>query len=53
MVVAGFMTMPREVQIKLKLKLRGDWYVNIIQREWESAETSLEKPIGIANDVDQ
>ncbi|KAJ5882238.1 uncharacterized protein N7529_000910 [Penicillium soppii] len=51
MVVAGFMTMPRE--IKFKLKPRGDWVKNVIQREWESAEKSLEKVMGAANDVDK
>ncbi|KAJ5935167.1 hypothetical protein N7466_004714 [Penicillium verhagenii] len=49
--VAGFMTMPREV--KFKLKPRGDWVVDVIKREWESAEKSLGKVMGAVNDVEK
>lgn len=41
MVVAEFMTMPRE--FKFKLRLRGDWVLGVIQREWAIAETGLDK----------
>lgn len=41
MVVAEFMTMPRE--FKFKLRLRGDWVLGVIQREWAMAETGLDK----------
>ncbi|KAF7174019.1 hypothetical protein CNMCM6106_008131 [Aspergillus hiratsukae] len=49
MVVVGFMTMPRER--KFKLKPRGDWVLDVIQREWETAEKSLDKVMG-TNDVE-
>ncbi|KAJ5820079.1 hypothetical protein N7474_005670 [Penicillium riverlandense] len=51
MVVAGFMTMPKEV--KFKLKPRGDWVLQVIQREWETAEKSLGKVMGTSNDVEK
>ncbi|KAF9887196.1 hypothetical protein FE257_010450 [Aspergillus nanangensis] len=50
MVVVGFMTMPRE--IKFKLKHRGDWVLDVIQREWEAAEKSLDKVMGTVKDVE-
>lgn len=49
MVVVGFMTMPRER--KFRLKLRGDWVLEVIQREWEVADKSLDKVMGTAKDV--
>ncbi|RAO66492.1 uncharacterized protein BHQ10_002504 [Talaromyces amestolkiae] len=51
MVVAGFMTMPGEVNFKLRP--RGTWAVDVIRREWETAEKALEKIMGRANDVEQ
>lgn len=51
MVVAGFMTMPGEV--KFKLRPRGDWAVDVIRREWETAEKGLGKIIGGTNDVEK
>ncbi|KAH8424370.1 cytochrome P450 [Aspergillus melleus] len=50
MVVVGFMTMPKE--LKFKLKPRGDWVLDVIQREWESAEKSLDKVMGTTQDVE-
>ncbi|KAL2812246.1 cytochrome P450 [Aspergillus cavernicola] len=50
MVVAGFMTMPRDV--KFRLKPRGDWVVDVIRREWEGAEKGLEKVMGVGEDVE-
>lgn len=50
MVVAGFMTMPKEV--KLKLKPRGDWALNVIKREWNTTEKGLGEVMGKANDVE-
>ncbi|KAJ6147954.1 MAG: cytochrome P450 [Acinetobacter pittii] len=50
MVVAGFMTMPREV--KFKLRPRGDWVLDVINKEWETAEKSLGKVMGTDVDVE-
>ncbi|KGO43899.1 Cytochrome P450 [Penicillium expansum] len=50
MVVAGFMTMPRE--IKFKLRPRGDWVLDVINKEWETAEKSLGKVMGTGVDVE-
>lgn len=50
MVVAGFMTMPREV--KFKLRPRGDWVLDLIKKEWETAEKSLGKVMGTDVDVE-
>ncbi|GFF46870.1 cytochrome P450 1A1 [Aspergillus udagawae] len=49
MVVVGFMTMPRGR--RFKLKPRGDWVLDVIKREWETAEKSLDKVMG-TNDVE-
>lgn len=51
MVVVGFMTMPRER--KLKLKPRGNWVLDIIQKEWEVADKSLDMVMGTAKDVEK
>ncbi|KGO63861.1 Cytochrome P450 [Penicillium italicum] len=50
MVVAGFMTTPRE--IKFKLRPRGDWVLDVISKEWETAEKSLGKVMGTDLDVE-
>lgn len=50
MVVAGFMTMPRE--LKFKLRPRGDWVLDVIKKEWETAEKSLGKVMGTSVDVE-
>lgn len=50
MLVVGFMTMPKE--LKFKLKPRGDWVLDVIQREWETAEKSLDLVMGTARDVE-
>lgn len=50
MVVAGFMTMPREM--KFKLKPRGDWVVDTIKKEWNTAEKSIGKVMSIKRDVE-
>lgn len=50
MVVAGFMTMPRE--IKFKLRPRGDWVLDVINKEWDTAEKSLGKVMGTGVDVE-
>ncbi|KAE8152831.1 cytochrome P450 [Aspergillus avenaceus] len=47
MVVVGFMTMPKE--LKFKLKPRGEWVLDIIRKEWETAEKSLDKVMGTVN----
>lgn len=51
MVVVGFMTVPRER--KFRLKPRGDWVLEAIQREWEVADKSLDKVMGTAKDVEK
>ncbi|OJJ83540.1 uncharacterized protein ASPGLDRAFT_74939 [Aspergillus glaucus CBS 516.65] len=51
MVVVGFMTMPRER--KFRLKPRGDWVLEAVQREWEAADKSLDKVMGTAKDVEK
>lgn len=50
MVVAGFMTMPRE--LKFKLRPRGNWVLDVIKKEWETAEKSLGKVMGTRVDVE-
>lgn len=49
MVVAGFMTMPKVVEFKLKP--RGDWVLNTITREWQEAEENLGAVMGDESDV--
>jgi cytochrome P450 len=51
MVVAGFMTEP--MPFKFRLKPRGQWVLDVVRREWESAEKSLERVMGVANDVEK
>lgn len=51
MVVAGFMTMPRE--LKFRLKPRGDWVMDVIEKEWETMEKSIGKIMGAAGDVEK
>ncbi|KAH3998970.1 hypothetical protein HBH70_093180 [Parastagonospora nodorum] len=51
MVVAGFMTEPRP--FKFRLKPRGDWVLHVVRREWESTEKSLDRVMGVANDVEK
>lgn len=51
MVVVGFMTMPRER--KFRLKPRGNWVLEAIQREWEETDKSLDKVMGTADDVEK
>jgi cytochrome P450 len=50
MVVVGFMTEPRP--FKFRLKPRGQWVHDVVRREWESTEKSLERVMGVANDVE-
>ncbi|KAL0930847.1 cytochrome [Colletotrichum truncatum] len=42
--VTGFMTVPSE--FKFSFKPRGPWVQEVIQREWDAAETDLEKVMG-------
>ncbi|KAL5365239.1 hypothetical protein BJX96DRAFT_158814 [Aspergillus floccosus] len=51
MVVVGFMTMPRER--KFKLRPRGAWVLDVIKREWNDAEKSLDKVMGMTYDVER
>jgi hypothetical protein len=46
----GFMTEPRP--FKFRLKPRGQWVLDVIKKEWESAERSLERVMGLAQDVE-
>ncbi|KAJ5744603.1 hypothetical protein N7533_009473 [Penicillium manginii] len=50
MVVAGFMTMPRELEFKLKP--RGDWVVDTIKKEWAAAEKGIGKVMSVKRDVE-
>ncbi|KAL4783835.1 cytochrome P450 [Aspergillus varians] len=47
MVVVGFMTMPKDV--KFRLKPRGDWVTEVVNREWEGAEKGLEVVMGLGD----
>jgi cytochrome P450 len=51
MVVVGFMTEPKP--FKFRLKHRGLWVVDVVKREWENAEKSLERVMGIAKGVER
>jgi cytochrome P450 len=50
MVVVGFMTMPREINIRLRP--RGKWVLDVIDREWETVEKSLHHVMGTGSDVE-
>ncbi|CAG5153583.1 uncharacterized protein ALTATR162_LOCUS3239 [Alternaria atra] len=49
--VVGFMTEPKP--FKFRLKPRGEWVLDVVRREWESTEKSLEGIMGVANDVEK
>ena len=51
MVVVGFMTEPRP--LKFRLKPRGSWVSHVVREEWENAEKSLEKVMGVTKDVEK
>ncbi|KAJ4346786.1 uncharacterized protein N0V89_010718 [Didymosphaeria variabile] len=51
MVVTGFMTEPRP--LKFCLRPRGQWAIDVIKREWDNTETSLESVMGVGNDVEK
>ncbi|KAF1930436.1 cytochrome P450 [Didymella exigua CBS 183.55] len=51
MMVVGFMTEPR--LFKFRLKPRGQWVHEVVQKEWASAEMSLERLMGLAHDVEK
>jgi cytochrome P450 len=51
MVVVGFMTEPKP--FKFRLKPRGKWVLDVVRREWENTEKSLEGVMGAANDVEK
>ncbi|KAF1940412.1 cytochrome P450 [Clathrospora elynae] len=50
MVVVGFMTEPRP--FKFRLKPRGQWVLDVVRKEWGSTEKSLERVMGVADDVE-
>lgn len=50
MVVVGFMTEPRP--FKFRLKPRGQWVLDVIEREWIGAEKSLDKVMNLAHTVE-
>lgn len=50
MVVIGFMTEPKPV--KFRLRPRGKWVLDVVRRESDSAEKSLERVMGSGNDVE-
>ncbi|KAL1795724.1 hypothetical protein ACET3X_005948 [Alternaria dauci] len=49
--VVGFMTEPKP--FRFRLKPRGQWVLDVVRKEWESTEKSLEGVMGIANDVEE
>jgi cytochrome P450 len=51
MVVVGFMTEPKP--FKFRMKPRGPWVVDVVKREWGSAEKCLERVMGIVKDVEK
>jgi hypothetical protein len=50
MEVVGFMTVPKPFQFKLKP--RGPWVNEVIAREWDAADTSMDKVMGTSTDVE-
>ncbi|KAG9195394.1 hypothetical protein G6011_00515 [Alternaria panax] len=49
--VVGFMTEPKP--FKFRLKPRGQWVLDVVRKEWESAEKSLEGVMGISNEIEE
>ncbi|KAL2756652.1 hypothetical protein ACRALDRAFT_1075535 [Sodiomyces alcalophilus JCM 7366] len=50
MEVIGLMTMPKE--FKFKLKPRGPWVADVVEREWANADKDLGVVMGSFNDVE-
>lgn len=50
MVVVGFMTVPKE--FRFRLKPRGPWVADVIERSWQSADKGLDKVMGASVDVE-
>jgi cytochrome P450 len=50
MVVVGFMTEPKE--FRFKLKTRGPWVADVIERSWKEADKGLDKVMGTSVDVE-
>lgn len=51
MVVVGFMTEPRP--FRFRLKPRGQWVLDVVRRQWENAEKSLESVMGVVDNVEK
>ena len=51
MTVVGFMTMPTDC--KFHLRPRGDWVVEVIEKEWALADQRLDRVMGSAHDVEK
>ncbi|RAK84174.1 hypothetical protein BO79DRAFT_259447 [Aspergillus costaricaensis CBS 115574] len=51
MTVVGFMTMPKE--LRMRLKPRGDWVMEAIKRGPKTAAEDLDQVIGSVNDVEE
>ncbi|PLB40378.1 cytochrome P450 [Aspergillus candidus] len=51
MTVVGFMTVPTECQVHLRP--RGDWVMEVIEREWALADKGLDRVMGSAHDVEK
>jgi cytochrome P450 len=49
--VVGFMTEPKP--FKFRLKPRGKWVLDVVSKEWDSTEKSLEEVMGISHDVEK
>lgn len=50
MEVIGLMTMPKE--FRFKLKPRGPWVADVVQREWEKADKDMGDVMGSMEDVE-
>ena len=45
------MTEPKP--FKFRLKPRGKWVLDVVSKEWDSTEKSLEEVMGISHDVEK
>lgn len=50
MAVVWFMTEPKP--FKFRLKLGGEWVLDVAREEWEGTEKHLDVVMGVANDVE-
>lgn len=50
MVVVGFMTVPKE--FKFRLKPRGSWVLDVVEKSWAAAEQGMDMVMGTSTDVE-